>query len=606
MSFKNIVLNFFALFITSTSGIAQSREEIDSYYKKGLDYKISAQYDSALFLYDKALVGYTKLELPALIAGAINRIGVVHFRLGDYDKAMQFQLRSFRINDSIGERYGIMKNMLNMGNIFNSTLDYHAAKKHYQEAIKIGQEVNKPGLMARTLNNMGSLYIDHPDNNPNINPDSALFYFRKAFIIFEEFKSESDIVGSLQNFGRVHEEKEQYDSALYFYKAALRKSDVTSIQATLYENLGNVHKKRGDTKLSLISYQTGLDLALESKVKNRVQTLSKNIAEVLIDSGHSTKAIPYLKQHMVYKDSVYNEEKIRQATMFKTIYQTERKEKELIAQKNQTREQETRAREATLAKNQSQVMLLVALLLVGIVLTLFVQRNRITQIAARNLALAHNQEIDRLLQQQDLKTFDALIAGQEKERKRLAEELHDRLGSVLSAAKMHLEGGYEGGLKQQQFDYINNLLSKAIDDTRQISHNMLSGVLTKFGLVAALHDLKETVSSADHLKVNFQTKGFDERLEGDKEVHLYRICQELLSNTLRHAEADHFRMQLEKDGSILTLKVTDNGKGGADPDNNGGIGFRNIASRVEKIGGQWQISSPAGQGTAATVTLKLS
>ncbi|MCE7990975.1 MAG: hypothetical protein HEP71_03310 [Roseivirga sp.] len=596
--------------ICSSLSLAQSGIDPEADYKTGLTFKNRAQYDSALFYYTRALEGFRQQELPEKIAGALNRIGIVHFRLTDYDKAMLFQLQSFRINDSLQYKPGIMRNMLNMGNIFNTTLDQAEAKKHYLEAIKAGTNIEEEALLATTLNNLGSLYIDHPLDNPFINYDSALHYFKAAKDIYKELSDETGITegrkkalegaitGSLQNFGRVYEEKADYDSALYYYNTALGRSDIAYVKATLYENIGNVYKKSNNPRQSLTAYRKGFALAMESKVKNRIQTLSKNLADALVATNQPVAAVPFYQQHMAYKDSVYNDEKTKQASLFKTIYQTERKEKELV-------EQQAKTKEAQLTSSRLQTTLLISVLLAAIAITFFMQRSRINKIEAKNLVLAHNQEVDKLLQQQDLKTFDALMEGQEKERKRLAEELHDRLGSVLSAAKMHLEGGYDDGLKPQQFDYVNNLLTKAIDDTRQISHNMLSGVLTKFGLVAALHDLKETVSSSDHLKVSLKTLRFDERLEGDKEMHLYRIVQELLSNTLRHAEADQFDIKLEKQGTTLTLTVADNGKGTADTSKKSGIGIKNIESRVQKIGAEWAFSSPQNKGTEAIITLTI-
>ena len=128
-------------------------------------------------------------------------------------------------------------------------------------------------------------------------------------------------------------------------------------------------------------------------------------------------------------------------------------------------------------------------------------------VSQRN-AEVHKNEITRLLgHTRNQKTFDALIEGQEKERSRVAEELHDRLGSTLSAAKMHLES-IEGVGGTEQHQLIGKLIDKAVEDTRQISHNMLSGVLTKFGLVAALNDLKETVNTSNKVKVDIKTIQF--------------------------------------------------------------------------------------------------
>jgi len=581
---------------------AQSQLEADAYYKTGLGFKNAAVYDSALFFYNKALEGYKGVNNQLGVAGALNRIGIVHFRLKDYDKAMKYQRQSFHIHDSLQFEPGIMKNKLNIGNIYNRRQKYAKAQNHYREAIAIGSRVEQDGLLATTLNNLGALFIDHKRDNPIYNLDSAFYYFNKAFVIYRKYKSKADMVGSFQNFGRVYEEKQQYDSALLYYNQALEQAPNTYMQATLMENTGNVYKKQKDYRLARAAYQKGLDIAFsdrpENRNLNRIQTLSKNLADLYIQANDNDKAVPLLLQHITYKDSVYTALKASETTRFETIYQTERKEKELA-------ESRAEAQAMKLRKQKSDIIYLISGLIALATIAFFIQRSRLNRIEARTLALAHSQEVNRLLQQQDLKVFDAIIEGQEKERKRVSEELHDRLGSVLTAAKMHLEAGFNDGFSSEHFTVVNKLLSTAIDDTRQISHDMLSGVLTKFGLLAALNNLKETVSNKDRLTVNLTTSRFDERLSMDKELHLYRIVQELLNNTLRHARASRFDIDLRKEADLIKLTVADNGIGGADQAAKKGIGHRNIHTRVERIGGEWTLSSPANKGTTATITLKV-
>lgn len=602
MTFKNIALYFIISTLVIHKGNAQSQPEADTYYKTGLTFKNRQVYDSALFFYSLALEEYLKLNNQEGVAGALNRIGIVHFRLKDYDKAMDYQNQSFAINDSLKYRVGLMKNMLNIGNILNEKQEYEEAKKHYIQAIEMGGDLDQDGLMATTLNNLGALLISHSGDNPILDLDSALYYFQQAFDIYSKHNLNDAIAGSLQNFGLVYEEKQEYDSALYYYRLAFEQTSSSFAEATLMENIGNAYKKQGDYQKAKDAYQQGLDIAFknesENRDKNRIQTLSKNLAELYIADGDNDRAVPLLLQHIVYKDSAYNIAKERATADFKTIYQTERT-------KTALEKSRTAAANLRIKQNNLRAAFIITSLIALVVIGFFIQRSRLNRIEAKTLSLAHSQEVNRLIQQQDLKTFDAMIEGQEKERKRVAEELHDRLGSILTAAKLHLEAGVIGGLKQEQLEFISNLLTTAIDDTREISHNMLSGVLTKFGLVAALNNLKETVADGGQLSVHLKTQRFDERLDTDKEVHLYRIVQELLSNTLRHAEASKFDIDLTRNGQVLNLTVADNGKGGANTNAGNGIGFRNIQSRVTKIGGEWTLSSPVEQGTTATITLKI-
>lgn len=210
-----------------------------------------------------------------------------------------------------------------------------------------------------------------------------------------------------------------------------------------------------------------------------------------------------------------------------------------------------------------------------------------------------------LVQQQ---RTQAVLEAEERERVRIAQDLHDGIGQTLAAARMTL-GNYVSQKKVDAEELKNSLhlLEDSIREVREISHNMMPGSLTKFGLSSALKQFVNKINALDTLKVDLQVVGLKERLDEKTEMMLYRIVQEIVSNTIRHADATKVSIELIKHDGELILIVEDNGKG-FDTENkeNQGIGLKNIATRVEYLNGYVNFDSMIGRGTSVVVEIPLS
>jgi len=135
---------------------------------------------------------------------------------------------------------------------------------------------------------------------------------------------------------------------------------------------------------------------------------------------------------------------------------------------------------------------------------------------------------------------------------------------------------------------------------------MSSGVLNKFGLEAALRNLAKKVNGTGHIEMEVLSHGLDGgRLDYDVERHVYRIVQEVITNTLKHAQADHLTIQLIKKGDVLGITAEDNGKGFdlSLKDSASGIGLKNIEARVEKLNGELTFDSSPGHGFTVVIDI---
>lgn len=206
--------------------------------------------------------------------------------------------------------------------------------------------------------------------------------------------------------------------------------------------------------------------------------------------------------------------------------------------------------------------------------------------------------------------MSAMIEGQDNERKRIARELHDGLGQNLSAVKMSL-ASLEAQIKRSNIELKNDVMMRvkgvindAIQEVRNISHDLMPDLLEQFGIVSAMDELCEK-SSGENLRITFEPIDMRGRLKPRAETGLYRITQELISNTVRHSMAHNVHIQLINHGKSVVLSVEDDGIGFDLKLRSKGIGLKNIESRVKLLSGELEIETTPGEGTLVTIEVPI-
>lgn len=211
-----------------------------------------------------------------------------------------------------------------------------------------------------------------------------------------------------------------------------------------------------------------------------------------------------------------------------------------------------------------------------------------------------------LQQKRMIKLQEQLIHAEietlEKERKRIAEDLHDDLGPLLSTVKIRLNSME---LENSEDKYIlkqsSQILDEAVKELRNISHNLMPSSLHNNGLEHAVNDVVKKLEEAKSTKVVFNPPSIPLALDKQREVTLYRIIQEALNNALKHSGAEKIEITLQKEGRFAKLQVQDNGKGfdylSRLKEGKNGLGLKNIASRVNLLKGKYQYQSAIGKGT---------
>jgi signal transduction histidine kinase len=315
----------------------------------------------------------------------------------------------------------------------------------------------------------------------------------------------------------------------------------------------------------------------------------------------------YRQEYQDIRDTLTSNALVHAVQELETKYETQAKE-----QKIKDLEQQKELQSLRLQRQKALIFgtgLLAFVLLVGGIFAWRFQKNK-ALVASQKITI-QEQTIKQLEQEKQLATASAVMRGQEEERGRLARDLHDGLGGMLSGIKQTLFA-MKGNqvLTETSATSLNQVITdmdRSIGELRNIARNMMPEALLRFGLRDALHDYCDHTAQTTGLQVHFQSFGMEQRLQQDVEVILFRIAQELLNNVVKHATASQAIVQLIRDGDRVSLTVEDDGKGmdTARLEQAKGVGWMNIRSRVNYLEGHLEVQSGQGKGTSVVVEFEL-
>jgi two-component system, NarL family, sensor kinase len=327
------------------------------------------------------------------------------------------------------------------------------------------------------------------------------------------------------------------------------------------------------------------------------------MADLSFKQHFPDEAYKYLRQYIILADSLKEQQVTEKIHELEAEYQSSEKENRIMQLQHENERQEF-----ALQKNRLLISLMVvimlSLLVVAALSYLFYRNGRKLLEQQRRL---HEFEVERIKQEHKISLLSAMLEGQEKERTRLARDLHDGLGGLLSGIKLELSTVTPSQTTVHRQALIQNTLQRldgAMDELRRIARSMMPEILIKYGLgeatVEYCRGLKKTGTDNIVCQVfNFQVAD----MEHTRQVVLYRIMQELVNNAIKHADASQILVLLQQTDNILFLTVEDDGKGfdAAAGNKLKGAGLANIEARVEFLGGKIDIQSEPGTGTAITI-----
>lgn len=597
--------------------------KVFTYYSYGEFFELDAP-DSADFYYQKGLALAKKLNsIKGQLSYASYAIVLLNNK-GKYLEALELTKEAASLAEQYGYKRDLTITYINIANEWQYLGDIQSAADYYLKAAVLSAEIGEKRFERVSLNNLASVFIELKEN------EKVISYARQALQIARELKDEYAIASCLINLGVGKTSKGDYDSAIRDFQQVYDigvKTDDYILMLDGLNGLADVYAARRDLKQGVRYYrqtlvlarekeaagyemaaQAGLsyvykDLNLPDSAINAVRSaisLGKEMgaglelknyyllaSELYESRGDLAQALSFRKQYEVLNDSLLGEKSKTSVQLAEAKYQTEKKEQQLQLQHAQIRQKNT--------VNAIFIGSTVALLLIlFLIWRTYAQRRRLQE-----------QKIDQLEKEKLLFATQSLLKGQEAERNRLAKDLHDGLGGLLSGVKLQL-GAMKGNLilseeMGRSFNLALVKLDESINEMRRVAHNMMPEALLKLGLQQALQDYCEGLSASQEFTINGEFHGLEKRMDASTEIVVYRIVQELLNNAVKHAGATRILAQVMRHDANLTITVEDNGQGFDPTQTRTGAGMTNIRSRVDYLKGQMDIQTTPGKGTSVHI-----
>ncbi len=592
------ILIFTCLLCTSAAQATDFYDRIRVLYNGESDIAIidsitSIPYDVMVSDFDQSAMWMSRAKNMAMqinyqrgIANASAKLSSIKYLQGEYDSSVYYNLQAISLYDQLhdevemGAMYCELGYQMKRRNLM-SAFDY------FRRGLVLLKKNNAVGKLGAAYDNYGVLF------EMNNQLDSADYFYSKALQIKIDQHDSIGMPFSLNNLGLLKMMEGNFLAAKDFFDQAyqirkLRRDFFGIAESKAF--YGDLFKAWQKLDESINWYKSSNDDCLFLKYPRQMQYNFEQLAVCLEKGGRYPEAIAALQRSVQIKDELINEENSRTMLELEQKFLSSEKDKNIAVL------------EVRSARRTLWVYGIGSVLLFFVVGALWYNSSlRRKARTAKDAAIIAEREAGLI----------ALFDATEAERKRIARDLHDGIGQQLSGLRMSWESLGSKIALQSNDDHgklakLNAVLDEACHDLRVISHEMMPRALQEGGLMIAMEELLQKSIGITHINYRFEHFGvesirFDERTE----LSLYRVCQELLGNVLKHSKATDLTIQLFRNKNLLILMVEDNGIGMQGQSDRTGIGMMNMMSRLSTIHGEAQWEPGPECGTVATVRVQL-
>jgi two-component system NarL family sensor kinase len=646
MKIQNLVrvLLLLILFSKTNSGFAQNSKLLTADFemlRNKTEDLLKLYPDSALIFANRLMAMATSAESEALRAAALSTLSNIKIAKSLPDEALALNEESYNINKRLQDKKGIANNLSQFGTIYQNKGDYVNATKYFIQSLDIAKELKVYSIIKynyRCLSKINFLQnkaepaleyarkaidLDRISPNPREkalglvsiadyyslknNIDSAEKYYAQSYDLLQKNNIHYSMAWVLSLWAIIYAEKNMIKTGEMMLRAQAIFDTIAPESVFSANNIGNIGEvfftiAKNDslfaningngipaTKAKLISEAEQYFkrcLLYSAKSKNVYTSLyfTGNLADLQAYNGDYQNAYNSLQAKFKYNDSLFSQ-----------------KNKNAIAKLESEKELQrlTGINKQKSILNRILIGSAAAFLLIGILgYRNFKTRQKLQQ-----------QQITQLEKDKQLLAIDAMLKGQEEERSRLAKDLHDGLGGMLSGVKLSFVNMKENLIMDAgsvtSFENSILQLDNTIAELRKVAHNLMPEALVKFGLKNALLDFCNSMQLGGKTKIIYEQLGTERLLSNTADLYIYRIVQELINNAIKHADADQILVQLTKTNDKVLLTVEDDGKGYNTEhiQSAKGIGLKNIQQRVDYLKGKIDIASQAEEGTSVNIEL---
>ena len=550
----------------------------------------------------------------SLHAKAHQLLALSNARVSNYEKATDLYNKAISISEKNNFNDVLSLSFNGLGSVYNNLDQRPTAITYYKKGLAIAEKNNfKEGIGLNKFELAGTIRVLKVSSDlSTMNQDSLQLkfkYFNESIKMWEALGDTIRMIRSNIQTGESYANYELFDSA--FSKMAIAKNYLSNPKferyfLDYYFTSGKVYVRKAtasnNNRADLLQAINYLNLSYPLAVKYNETNYRMwyydwmNISYKRLNDYKT--AYGYKIQYDDLDDSLTGEENFKKIADVQHKFDNEKKENELLTTK---------------AENKQKSYLNKILIASGIGILLFSllgYRNfKNKQKVFSQQQQIQQQKIAELEKDKQLQAVDAMLRGQEEERSRIAKDLHDGLGGMLSGTKLSFINMKENLVLTPEnairFDKSLSMLDNTIADLRKVAHNLMPEALVKFGLQEAVRDFCNSIQSSASLKVVYQPLGQNVKLSNTAEVFTYRIIQELVNNAVKHAEATQIIVQLNFYSNKVSIAVEDDGKG-CDvnaPAISKGAGMDNIKYRVQYFNGTIDTVTSAGNGTSVNIEL---
>ncbi|MBI1342301.1 MAG: tetratricopeptide repeat protein [Terrimonas sp.] len=558
-------------------------------YAMGQAEIVKGRYQSAITYFDQTMAIAKKSRNDSMMGNVFGAIGTSLWQLGKHAEAIENQFKALSIREQVGDRDGMIASKINIGMVYQSQDKTDLAEKYIKEALKDLETYESPRLRISALHMLANIYGMQGKIREALSLDSAgIDLSEKTNNLFSKAMF-YDNMGNCYMYADPPDYRKAYD---YFQLTIGIDSSFGNKKqmSDSYLNLGHLFIIQKKYTQSIPYLFRSVSLADASGYTQGKKLAYEYLAEAYQKSGNPAQAYTVFKKAVAVKDSLLNIQSEARIAELQTIYETEKKQKQIELQQEQLSK-----------KNYILAGTILIAFLAAMSGYLYYRRYRLKQ---------KNRLQQAIMLQQQL-AAKAVMEAEEKERERIARDLHDGVGQMMSAAKMNLsafesELQIKDGQQKASFEKIISLVDESCKEVRSVSHHMMPNALLKRGLAAAIRDFVEKLDSKV-IKVHLVTEGIDQSIDSVIETVLYRVIQESVNNVIKHAGANHLDISIIRDHEGISATIEDNGKG-FDLSQGGiseGLGLKNIRTRIEYLKGTVDIDAAPGKGTLVAIHVPL-
>jgi signal transduction histidine kinase len=563
------------------------KEELLARAAIGTTLNTSSHHLKAKLQYDTVLMKSEQIGDAETKAMALAGMAAYENVKGNSEEALRHYFESLKLFESVGNKRHIARVFVGIGMLYQTMGQLSNAEKYLNKALETNRQAKdgEERTNLRALHTLANIKGMTGNYEAAIQLDSVGLQRSRASGNEYYASTFYDNIANCKMYSGNYAEAETY-----FRKCLLIDSSFGSKKqmADTYLNLGTLFLMQKKYATAINHLHHSINISRNSGFRDGLATAYLMISDVYRASGNSDSAYIYLNSSHQLKDSLMNEGTLEKIAELETSYQTEKKEQQIKLKNSEIRNKNY------LIAGISGISLLSLFVLLGIY-----RRKQIKNKLALQAETMRQQEV----------ATRAIIEAEETERKRIAAELHDGVGQMMSAARMNMSV-FESDLQfkderqKNSFENMLNLVDESCREIRNVSHQMMPLAIQKQGLKQALQTFIDKINR-QIIHIDLHTENLNERMDSDTESLLYRIIQECVNNTLKHAEASRLDISVIRDAEGISATIEDNGKGFDINNLKDGIGLKNIRTRVAYLKGTVEIDSSIGNGTLVAIHVPL-